>query len=321
MGEATPGRITEIMGMPEVTGNTDKKSDKIESVTKKDLRVVVPKAGETVVVLQCNAKDNREIDKETGEPGPNYGKLEVSAAEEVEVSAKRYFLEVISNLNDEERKDIEIAVFATNAPLVTPESLLTKQGISYDSPHRRAFDTAELVIRGIRAAIEESGLDKTQLLNDGELQEFADPEGPLTLPEDLSGLKMLRPEHQKFVKALLDKYGPREMWAKFEEDADSKERKTMGVEGVNEVHDRLSNIIKLIVRATKERHKNNPRKRTLVWFDVMGDEAAPFVKGKITRQPQAEFVAFQKAGGVTIEVPPTGNARTEIGGKKFGFKL
>jgi hypothetical protein len=278
-------------------------SNEIYGITEADLRVVVPEIDGTTLVLQRNAKDERIIGAE------NYGALTPEAAEQAKEQAKQYFLNLFSKLSDEEKKQVEILVVASDATLVTPEEI--------NSSHKRASETAEMVMSGIREAMREAGVEERQLLNESdEFAEFAEVKGPIEFRQ-LEALKMLS-ESPEFVEHLKQKYGTvKEFWIEFEKDTDKDVRQEMGAEGVHGIAERMRDFLGLLMEGAKERHQQETGKRLIIWAVSHYDAISPFVKTKILNRPATDYLPINGAAGLTLDISPDGSIKTELSGQEF----
>lgn len=295
----------EVMRGPEAEKQTEVGGE-IHGITEADLRMVVPEVDGTSLVLQRNAKDERNPDAK------DFGALTPEALEQTRAQAKQYFLNLFAALSPEERKDVEILVVASDAKLESPEGLT--------SEHKRGLETAEQVINGIEEALEEVGIDRSQLLNRSEFAEFAEPEGPVEFDE-LEALKMFS-KSPDFVQYLVEKYGiGKKFWINYEMDSERETRKAMNAEGVEDIAERMRYFLLMLARAADQRHKENPGKRLVIWAVSHYDAISPFVKRRVLDRPATDYLPVNAGGGVTLEISPEGDVKTELSGKPFDVKL
>lgn len=306
MGNPGTASGPEVARGPEVEEKAGAKKE-IIGITEKDLRVVVPKVGETTIVLQRNAKDVRM-------PGAaDYGALTPEAAEGARNTAKDYFADLFRRLTPQEREEIEVLVVASDATLIAPE------GPEYNSGHKRGLETAQEAMRGIQEAMQGAGVLEGQLLN---TSEFTNPDelgSPLEF-RSLEPARMLR-EHPEFVEHLKDKYGSgKELWVQFEQDTEREKRKEMGAEGVEEIAARTRSFLRLLVESAKLRHEGR-EKRLVVWAVGHYDNISPFVKVDVLGRPATDYLPINAAAGITLEVSADGKVKTQLSGKDFDVAL
>jgi len=271
-------------------------------IRKEDIRPEIPEAGGTVLVLQVNAKDDRRDSN-----SPEFGALLPEAGEQVVVQSKDYFDKVFENLSEEDKKKVKIIVYASDASLKMPSGL--------NSTHRRAFETGEKVMEGIRKAIDKNGAEQNQLLNNS-----PETKGE---PVGVSGLIDLTmfDESPEFVKYMTDKYGPdKKFWMLYEDDTESDTRLDMGAEGPSEIAIRMRKALTTLTQdMAKNYHDSNPDTLLYIWAISHYDSISPWVKGYVYQaDPSRLFVPTEKAGGITIKIDKDNKkAETIIAGEKF----
>lgn len=282
----------------------------IKGIREDDLRVVIPEPDETVMVLQRNAKDDREIGSES------YGALTPAEAEKTRKNAQAYFAKVFEGLSPEDRKTVEVLIVASDASLVVPGSP------ELNSAHKRGSETAEEVMKGVLAAMQEYQVPENQLLNVGEFAEHAEAGGPIEFNE-LEAAKILS-QSPEYVHFLQEQYGPgsgKKFWVGFEQDTDSEKRKALGAEGVGEIADRVRSFIELLAKAGRERHKELPNKRLYVWAVSHYDALSPFIKVNVLKRPATDFLPMNAGSGITLKVDKDLHATTEINHQAFDVRL
>jgi len=126
---------------------------RLERIESDDLKLEIPEEDGTVIVLQRNARDNRDPDSQL-----EMGALVPEAAEQIRIHTKESLDRLLQPLNPEERKKIDFLVVAADTKLETPD-------LRIRSDHKRALETAEQVIAGIKEVMKEFSLLSTQLMN------------------------------------------------------------------------------------------------------------------------------------------------------------
>lgn len=303
----------EIISGPGLTSGPETQTEsalhsEIKGVTECDLRVVLPLVGETTIILQRNAKDERNPES------PNYGALTPETAEKTHDNAKSYFEQIFQGLSSEERKQIEILVVASDAILITP------MGPEYSSPHKRGLETAVKVIEGAKKAMKEFGVPEKQLLNLSEFTAESEIEGPVEF-EDLKDLKMLS-KSPEFVDYLRNKYGAgKEFWSAYEGDKEKVKRKELDAEGVWEIAERMRAFIDLLTKGSLERHSRLANRRLIIWAVTHYDSLSPFIKVNVLKKPATDYLPINAGGGITLEINKEGEVKTEINNQKFDVRL
>lgn len=305
-----PLKPIEIQSGPSVEASLDAETTKITGIREGDLRPVVPNPGETTIVLQRNAKDERKLE------APGYGALVPEAAEKARRDAKAYFSEILSKLSPEEQRQVEILIVGSDAPLIAPEDE------QFNSPHRRGLDTAAEVLQGAREALEKFGLSQDQILNLSEFANEAEIDGPIGF-QDLEPLEMLR-KSPDFVKHLADKYGTgKKFWIAYEndEDEDKEVREKLGAEGVRQIAGRMQGFLRLLAQGAMERHSHTDNKRLIIWGVSHYDTISPFVKVHVLDKPATDYLPIDSGAGVTLEISKDGVVKTQLSGQPFNVKL
>lgn len=295
------------------TGPESIRSPEIKGITEQDLRVVLPRIGETTFVLQRNAKDERSPES------PNYGALTPEAAEKTRTDAKVYFEKILNSLKPEERSQVEILIVASDATLVAPE------GQEFNSPHKRSLETAAEVMNGAREALNESGLSEDQIINSSlpAIRGRAEEGSRENIAEftELEPLEILR-KSPEFVQYLKDKYGAgKEFWVAYEADIEKSKREELGAEGVEDIAKRMSHFLKLLSRYGRMVHSRQKDKRLIVWAVSHYDSLSPFIKANVLKRPATDYLPINAGGGITLEISKEGKAKTELGGQEFDVRL
>lgn len=306
----------EIMRGPEMSDNQEAgPSPKTERITESDLRVILPNIGETVFVLQRNAKDERNPESD------NYGHLTPEAQEKTRNDAKVYFERILNILSKEEKGQLEILIVASGAELTAPE------GPEYNSPHQRALETAAEIMEAARESLQKFNLSEKQIINSSlpairgkraksgvkDIAEFDEDLGPPKILTD-------SPEYLRF---LIEKYGTgKELWVAYEADKDKNERERFGAEGVEDIAERMRVFVKFLARYGKILNSRQEDKRLIIWAVGHYDSLSPFIKNNILRRSVTEYyLPIETGAGITLEFDKEGRAKTEIGNQKFDVIL
>jgi hypothetical protein len=292
----------------------------IHKITKESLKPEIPQPDGTVIVLQCNTRDLRDLNL----PPEQMGALKPEAAQETRADAKQFFDQIFKFLTPEERKQVDILVVAADTRLDTPTPGIT-------SYRQRAVETGEQVLAGIGEAMSEYQLDQSQLLNkprqgdDGEIN----PPAPIVLSSGrMRDLKMFE-ESPEYVQYLKDTHmadpskGEKAFWANYEidDDPDKKIREEMGAEGPEEIADRVAAYMKTVANAMSSYHEKHPGRRAIVWAIGHYDNISPYLKRKVLGVAKDEFLGVDKGSGVVFNIGKDGKTSTQIEGHRLAVDL
>lgn len=280
-------------------GSEEQKKDALsQKITEADIRPEVPDIGGTVLVVQVNARDNRESEVE-------FGALTAEARRKTAETAERFFNGVFAGLDEEEKSKVDIAVFASDANL--------KMLGGVDDPHRRAMETAQIAMEVAGASLKLNGLDPAiNILNNSS-------EGggkPLPVPE-WADLKMW--EAPEFVDYLQKLWGTKEFWSKYESDWIGEAgfpRAPLTVETQQQIAARTNSALtELTVAFARNYHQEHPGRRLIIWADGMYDNVSPWVKRYVqNKDPSKTFLPMEKGSGITVKIDPQSKeADTKIG--------
>lgn len=278
------------------------KSPKVEKITINDLQLETPELDGTVIVLQRNAKDNRDPNSKL-----EIGALVPEAAEQVRVHTKESLDRVLESLDPEERKNIDILVVAADTKLETPIPKIK-------SGHKRAVETAKQVIVGLKESMREFFLSEAQLLNKSGK--------PIELSSGrLRDLRMFE-DSPEFVQFLVDKYGTgREFWEAYENDAERGTREKMGAEGPDDIAERVRDYLKVLANAMKFYHESHPGRRVVVWAVSHYDTISPFVKRNVTNMETTTYLPIDQGAGVVINLGKDQKASTQLQGNHYDLSF
>lgn len=280
----------------------------VEKIIAADIKPIIPQDNGSVFVLQRNAKDkdNRSLPVES----PRFGTLDAGEAEATQAQSKDYFDQIFKDLSPEERAKIDILVVAGNASLRMPNGK--------SSPHKRSVETAEHTLTGIKASMEEHGVDASQLLNK--------TGKPIELSSGrLIDLKMFD-ESPEFVNFLKDKYNytqddPLPFWEAYEDDREKVIRERMEAEGPKDIADRVGDYMATLDNAMKLYHQSHPGRKVIVIANSQYDSISPTLKKYVTGQSMGTFLPVDYRGGVTFEVGADGSMSTSLQGHEYSVSF
>jgi len=295
-------------GTPKSPGGAQPSEENRWKLERGDIRPEIPDPGNTVLVLQVNAKDDR---RDTY--SPEFGALMPEAATQTIEQSRYFFDEVFSGLSEDERAEVYVAVFASDSPLVMPSGV--------KSPHRRAYETAEKVIEGAKTSMATHGVNENQLLNNSSKNQGA----PIPVP-GLAELRMW--ENPEFVAKLTDLWGVGgEFWSKYETLGWKRDfSQSQGIKPPREAESQVEIMTRvrdaltdLTVTFARKFHEEHPNGRLIIWVDGMYDNLAPFYKAYVRGvNPGVKFTPIEKGGGLTIKInSEMGTATTKVGDQEF----
>lgn len=275
---------------------------KVERVTISDLRLETPELGGTVIVLQRNAKDNRDPNSEL-----EMGALIPEAAEQVRVHTRESLDRVFQALDPEERKSVDILVVAADTKLETPMPEIK-------SDHKRAVETADQVIGGIKECMRALSLSETQLLNKSGK--------PIELSSGrLRDLRMFE-DSPGFVQFLVDKYGTgQNFWEAYENDTEREARERMGAEGPDDIAERVRDYLGVLTNAMKFYHQSHPGRRVIIWAESHYDVISPFIKRHVAKMEKTDYLPVDNGAGVVINLDKNQKASTQIRGNRYDLSF
>jgi len=271
---------------------------KIEKIEVKDIQPKIPELGGTTIVLQRNAKDDRRLNS------TDIGALEVEAAEQVKFSAKVFFDKIFEGLTEKERLSVDVMIVASDTTLITPGGII--------SPHKRAVETADRVIVGLKESMSGFSLSEQQFLNSSATQD-----GGVIEVSELRDLLMVR-ESPEFMAFLVEKYGSgMEFWDAYENDTEKETRLKMGAEGPEEIADRVNHALSLQTQIAREYHLANPSRRLIIWAVSHYDSISPFIKKHVTGTDLKKYLPVDQGAGITIEINKDGAASCDLREQKI----
>ena len=279
----------------------------IEVIEVNEIEPIVPEQDGTVLVLQRNAKDDRE------EGSATFGAILPEQAGATKNSAKDHFNAIFAELGPDEARNLDVMVLAGDATL-TMETGQT-------SEHKRAVETAQLVIAGVLESFEENGIGRNQFLNAHEEESDA----RAFEVTELKDLKMME-ESPEFVRYLVDKHGTgKEFWVTYEADLEKEKRLEMGVEGPEDIANRVNHFMSILAQTAEHHHKSNPGRRLVIWADSHYDSISPYVKQHIAGREGEDFLnaycPIDYGAGVSITIDKDKNATTKLGNETIKLDL
>lgn len=259
--------------------------------------------GETVIVLQRNAKDNRDPESDT-----DLGALDERSAETTKEKVRGFFDELFDSLDPADWGSVDILVYASDAELITPRPEIR-------SPHKRALETAEIDIETIEELLAKRGLSRTQLLNES---------GPIPVTnQQLDDLRMLR-DSPGFVDFIRGIYGTgKNFWVNYENDSSRHRyiREQMGAEGPEDIADRVEEFIATLSSEMNAYHQSHPGRRVVIFAVSHYDAISPYAKLNVAKLPTTKYLGVGYGDGLVIKINSDGTGETRIGDKSFPVTL
>lgn len=275
---------------------------RVENINITDLVITTPEIGGTEIVLQRNAKDNRDPNSDI-----EIGALVPDSAEKVKIHTRESLRKIFESLTPEDRLTIDVLVVAADTKLETPIPEIK-------SDHKRAVETGEQVIEGIRECMQELAVPESQLLNK--------TGKPIELTSGkLKDLHMFE-DSPEFVSLLIEKYGTGvEFWAAYEDDTEKETRESMKAEGPKDIADRVNDYLRVVSNAMKFYHEAHPGRRVIVFAETHYDTISPFVKQHVTRSEMSKMLRVENGAGVVINLDKDRKASSTIKGNTYELNL
>lgn len=286
---------------------------RVEGITAADLKPEIPNVGGSVIVLQRNASDRNN--RKAPEDSPEFGTLDLGEAEKTRLESKAFFEHVFGALPEEERGTLNILVVAADTKLNLPDGR--------KSEHKRAVETADQVMAGLKETMSGFSVPDKQLINK--------TGKPIELSSGrLTALRMLE-DSPDFVIFLREKcttdgiFDEQKFWVSYESDEYKKEREQMGAEGPVDIANRVNDYMRVLANAAKSWHRIHPSRRLVVWAVSHYDSISPFVKKNIVRMDEqtllGTYLKVDSRAGVVFNLGEDGTATTEIKGQKYNASL
>lgn len=259
------------------------------------LELVTPELDGSVIVLLRNAKDSRTED------GSEFGALLPEFAENAEQNAKRMLDSLLGNLGEKDKSSIDILVIASNTSLKMPDGRT--------SPHKRALETAESVLKGVKSSMLENGLNNDHLLNKSE--------HPIELRSGvLTDLKALE-ESPEFISYMLERYRTEpEFWEAFESDVEKDVRVKMGAEGPNEIAERVNSYMGVLNNALDFYHRNHPGRRVVTIVVGHYDNLSPYIK-QLLGKDMSSYLPIDYGSGIQVKINADKSITAHVEGEEF----
>lgn len=280
-----------------------------EGIVEQDIRRDLPPIEGTSLVLQVNARDQRNPDS------PHYGEITEEAKENTRLEAKEYFLEVIKKLPPKDREQIQILIVASDSSLIVPGN------DDLNSPHKRGLETAVEVMAGAKEALLELGLPDSLIINhslpaiQNRSKDNAQEIGEFTQLEPTSILR----ESPEFLQLLIERHGSGAeipFWSAYEDDVEKEDRERLNAEGPEDIAERISKFVKTMSRYGRTIHRYHPNKRLIIWAVSHYDSLSPYIKKDILKMPLKDELRMNKGSGITVDVASDGNLSSTIRGIK-----
>lgn len=277
---------------------------KIDRITVADLlaEAKAPDPGETLIVLQRNAKDDRTPDSD------DIGRLFPEAAQVAKDTSREFASKVFESAGADASK-VRFLVVGSDTELLTPSGI--------QSAHKRGLETAKEDVEGIKEAAKDHGVPLESL--------FANPSGEaieLTSGR-LKDLKMLEesPEFVNFLKekcTVDGKFDEKKFWIEYEADTYRTEREAMGAEGPEDIAERVRNYAGTLSHAAELWHQNHPGQRLVVFAVSHYDNISPFIKEHVTHQGTTnDYLGIENNGGIAIRARAGSNPTSTIRGHTY----
>lgn len=277
------------------------------AVTREDLKMPeLFEEGDTIITLVCNVKDIRT--KEDGKIGELYPEQE----EKFRTQIKAFIEEAYEKIPEGEKDKLDVLVLAGDTRLITPGT----DGLH--SEQQRAVLTGKSAIDAIKVVMQENGiLESSHLIADGDK--------PVAISH-LRDVKMLHqrdmPNVKKFMDFMIEKYGTgRDLWMAYEDDSEQELREQLGVEGPNEIAERMDTIVELCGHMAELCRQDDPSRRVIVLAVGHYDNISPWAKQNLMGIKASEgFIPVEKGAGVVIKKSTNGQSETIVGGRKYQLK-
>lgn len=285
-----------------VSGKVEKPSD----ITREDLQPMYIRPGETEIVLQRHGRYERSSES------PNVGSLTPEAQQSEMSEAVSFFRKQLVDIAPQDRDKVDILVVGSDT--------------SYKGGGKRSTETGNIVLEAARQVLAECGLSEHQIINirdenilrgnNGEIR----PTPLIREPKLFDG----SPKSEEFRQYLEEKYGGNteygvesKFFIAFEGDWEKEKRLELGVEGPEEMADRMQREVNVLARYSRLYHKANPGRRLILWAATHYDTISPFVKLKVIGQGLEDYLGVDYGAGVAIKLDKSGEGVTKLSGKEY----
>jgi hypothetical protein len=294
---------------------------RIERLSRNETKFEVPEVGGTTMTCLRNADDYRgkpdqEQEAATAVPALEIGQLMPRAAEASRNFANDRLQEMLATMTPEAHKDLRIVVVASNAAL---GELATKDG-STPKPRQRCVDTAQEIITGLREAMATENLDPSQLLNRGEDGQEPHP----SVLKDIEDMKVSdrTGEYFDLLKQQAEQTGEN-MWVLYEKDGMKEVREEMGVEGPQDINDRMKRYLTRASKVARWYHgREEDPMRLLVITVVPQDIMGPYVNISSGLPAEGyEIPRTENLAGFNLVTDAEGKSELHIGKRTLPAQL
>lgn len=288
----------------------------IKKIGAERLELRVPDSGETTIAFICNAQDDRSVETQ------DFGALTPESQQESYEYGRSIAYQIFNGLeNKEDKEKVDFMFVASDTQLRTPGF---SSADARTSEHKRAVETADKMMDGVKDAFTELSISYEQILNNS-----ASPEGgpiEMSLLRDLYLLEE-SPEVADYIleECLKEAGGNREkalklFWIEYESDKFAQIRLDRQAEGPQDIANRVKCAINILSKAAQEYHTNNSGRRLIMTVIGHYDCMSPYIKDVIDMD-MGEYLGIKKLGGIEIDVNVDGLAKAKIQGKEFDLEI
>jgi hypothetical protein len=253
--------------------NKDKNLLEISDLQKS---ISAPKPGEILFVLQVNPADKigRQYDPATD---VRYGEINPDEIDKTIDLAESNFNKIISDIPQNDRKNLKVIFFATGSELKEPQKPL---GIGH---HARGIEGSQLTKTGALKAIKSNKLSKNVLLSD-----------TIYAPKSLNDAE-ITPEYEKL---LMEKTGGgQSFWIAFEEDKFKDARLKLKAKSPKDRAELMGHYLTLVAHSFKYLFEENPNTRLVVHTTLFYDNLSPYLRHIL----DVPFMFMEKNSGVVMK--------------------
>ncbi len=301
-----PAEISSKNTTQELKDIVGKKAEKPSEITREDLRPVDIHPGETEIVLQRHGRYERSSESS------NVGSLTLEAQEQEMNEALEFFRKQLESTPPEDREKVDLLVVGSDT--------------SYKGGGKRSTETGNIVLQAARQVLSEFGLSNQQIINirdenilrgnNGEIR----PTPLIREPKLFDG----SPKSEEFRRFLEEKYGGNKEYGveskffiAFESDWEKEKRLELGVEGPEDMADRMQREVNVLARYSRLYHEANPGRRLVLWAATHYDTISPFIKLKVIDQNLEDYLGVDYGAGVVIKLDKSGDAVTTLSDKPY----
>ncbi len=280
-------------------------SKKLRRITSKDIVLSLPETGETTVVLQRNAKVNREnVPK-----NKDQSCIINESAEAAKKFAVNTFESLLKDLSASEISSLDVMVVASNPHIGTDNA--------DHHETQRSLDTGREILLGIKKVFSELKLGDNQLLNNTAVES----KGVVEISE-IKGYNKLSdwPELIEFFTQKAEDTGE-DIIDMYLTEAYKDERDRLGVESANSIAKRMEQFMSFS-RGSANYHAKNPGRRLIFWAVTHFDTITPYASVALAQPIECtEPIAVEHLGGVTLHIYRDETAKLTILDKTYSTNL